>query len=110
MYEQLSRWDEIILQRQTTWKKWKSTLSPINHLRPQLFNNINHSVPFRFAFTSLKALQIVNAFKHKNIPTRGFFVLMHLQPKFKKYSTCSLKAVILFMILSVFTSPSYGQR
>lgn len=85
MYEQLCRWEEIRSQRQETWRYFNETFEELKIVSPQKFININDSVPFRFAFTSIHKNHLERIIQNAGMSTRGFFMPIHLQPKMKDY-------------------------
>lgn len=91
MYEQFSRWEEIRLQRQETWKLFNKIFEDINIINPQRINKINDTVPFRFAFTTEHRDYLEKTIQSAGMSTRGFFMPMHLQPKMKDYRIKELK-------------------
>lgn len=91
MYEQFCRWEEIRSQRQVTWKEYYKLFKEIDIVNPQIFNKIDDSVPFRFAFTSKYKDTLEKIIQNSGISTRGFFMPMHLQPKMAEYRIKDLK-------------------
>ena len=91
MYEQFSRWEEIRLQRQSTWKAFNKLFKDINIINPQKFINIDQSVPFRFAFTTKHRDYLEKIIQNAGMSTRGYFMPMHLQPKMIDFRKKELK-------------------
>jgi len=91
MYEQFSRWDEIRSQRQETWKLFNKSFKDIKIVKPQNFEKIDESVPFRFAFTTEHKDYLEKTIQNAGMSTRGYFMPMHLQPKMKDYRNKDLE-------------------
>ena len=101
MYEQLSRWDEIRRQRQLTWIKWHSLLSSIRHIVPQQFNNLDESVPFRYAFTSLTFHKYPSFLKQIIFPSEVSFILCIYNPSLVIYlPQILLTGATLFIVVA----------